>query len=69
MAENEYPEQSPLDAKSSALQQLLSVTALLGKTKKEKEKAIAKGDLHDLLMARQEDYVAKVTNKRKSAKK
>ena len=40
----------------------------LGKNKKDKEKALKNGDLHDILITKQDAFVAKI-NKKKASKK
>ena len=43
-------------------------SANLGKTKKDKEKALKNGELHDLLVAKQDLFITKI-NKKKGMKK
>jgi len=62
VAEDEHPESG---ATAAALS---SAAVYLGKTKKEKEKALKNGDLHDLLIGQQDQVISKI-NKKKGIKK
>lgn len=63
MAEDEHPENTVVKQPDATSQ-----SANLGKTKKDKEKALKNGELHDLLVAKQDLVVAKL-NKKKAMKK
>lgn len=65
VAEDEHPEGAVVKSFDSIM---TTGIVSLGKTKKEKEKALRNGELHDLLLARQEIFVAKI-NKKKASKK
>ena len=63
MAEDEHPDTTVVKEPDATSQ-----SANLGKTKKDKEKALKNGELHDLLVAKQDLFIAKI-NRKKGMKK